>query len=70
MYYFYFKIVSDDDNEGELIAIFKYDDTFRDWDGARAQVSNELETEWWTSESINQVEFETYQAFGIKEIKL
>lgn len=60
--------------DGEFLAICKVD-TFDDhviYKTIRQSVDEQLKTKdnnWWWDD-LTQAEFETYQAFGIKEIKL
>ena len=66
----YYKILSYDD---ELLAIQKVSkNDINDiwWHRVNTQVENELGIDSWWRASMTQVEFETYQAFGIREIKL
>ncbi len=66
----YYKILSCDD---ELLAIQKVSkNDINDiwWQRINIQVENELGIDNWWRASMTQVEFETCQAFGIREIKL
>lgn len=60
----YNKIITPDN---ELIAIHRKG--IIPWDKFNDQISKELGTGHWWRATISKAEFETYKAFGIKEIK-
>ena len=57
--------------DGELLAIHKSDEVYdhKIFQTMQHRVCEELGNKWWW-DNVSQAEFETYQAFGIKEIKL
>ena len=79
----YYKFVNDSDG-GELVAIGEYDNSdgrlgyhavslsrnnISEWRKMHQKIMDQLDVRWYRYE-ITQAEFETYQAFDIKEIKL
>ncbi len=68
----FYKIVSED--EEELLAIFMdlQNGVFTtiEWDAIASHITSELGDGFWYGIPTTQPEFETYQAFGIKEIKV
>ena len=67
----FYKIVSED--KEEMVAIFmdlqSGDYSTDDWIVIAKNICGELKHDRWLVFKISQVEFETYQAFGIQEIK-
>ena len=59
-------------NDGELLVICKAPSiaSVSVWHDIHEQIDKELENIDWRWHLISQVEFETYQAFGIREIEL
>lgn len=68
----YYKLISD--KEHELLAICKCEDDLSSlpWRESNLdeQICEKIGTRKWMWADSTQVEFETYQAFGIMEIKL
>jgi len=65
----YYKLVNDSD---ELLAVCKNIRQYStvEWADICKNIQRQLgETHWWWKET-TQVEFETYQAFGITEVKI
>ena len=67
----FYKIVSENE---ELLGIFMDLQngvfTTSEWDVIASRITSELGYEFWWVSRTTQSEFETYQVFGIKEIKL
>ena len=57
--------------DGELLAIHKSDEVHdhKIFQTMQYRVCEELGNKWWW-DNVSQAEWETYQAFGIKEVKL